>query len=223
MANNLTFSLINESISYENLLAIDSITLEIEKGEKVALLGKSGSGKSTLLKRMYELQETSSSFIPQELGLVNNLSVFHNVYISQLDYNSFFYNIRNLIKPIKKEVDSISNVLNKLLLDDKIFNKSQNLSGGQKQRVAIARALYAKKDILLADEPISALDEYLSRKVINLLNNSYETVICTLHNVELAVENFDRVIGLKDGRLLLDKKCEDLTIEDREELYYAVK
>jgi len=219
----LTFSLINESISYENLLAIDSITLEIEKGEKVALLGKSGSGKSTLLKRMYELQETSSSFIPQELGLVNNLSVFHNVYISQLDYNSFFYNIRNLIKPIKKEVDSISNVLNKLLLDDKIFNKSQNLSGGQKQRVAIARALYAKKDILLADEPISALDEYLSRKVINLLNNSYETVICTLHNVELAVENFDRVIGLKDGRLLLDKKCEDLTIEDREELYYAVK
>ena len=219
----MSFSLIDESITYDDLLAIDSITLEIEKGEKVALLGKSGSGKSTLLKRMYELQKTSSSYIPQELGLVDNLSVFHNVYISQLDSNSFFYNIRNLIKPIKSEVDSISNVLNKLLLEDKIFIKSQNLSGGQKQRVAIARALYGQNEILLADEPISALDEYLSRKVVNLLKNSYETVICTLHDVELAVENFDRVIGLKDGKLLLDKRCEDLTQEDREELYYAVE
>lgn len=219
----MAFSLINESISYDDLLAIDSITLEIEKGEKVALLGKSGSGKSTLLKRMYELQKTSCSYIPQELGLVDNLSVFHNVYISQLDSNSFFYNIRNLIKPIKNEVDNISNVLNKLLLDDKIFIKSKNLSGGQKQRVAIARALYGQNEILLADEPISALDEYLSRKVVNLLKNSYETVICTLHDVELAVENFDRVIGLKDGKLLLDKRCEDLTQEDREELYYAVR
>ncbi len=179
--------------------------------------------KSTLLKRMYELQDTNSSYIPQELGLVNNLSVFHNVYISQLDSNSFFYNIRNLIKPAKEEIDNISNILNKLLLDDKIFIKSQNLSGGQKQRVAIARALYGENEILLADEPISALDEYLSRKVVNLLKNSYETVICTLHDVELAVENFDRVIGLKDGKLLLDKRCEDLTQEDREELYYAVE
>lgn len=216
------FYLINESISYGDLLAIDSITLDIEKGEKVAILGKSGSGKSTLLKRMYELQKQSSSYIPQELGLVDNLSVFHNVYISKLDSNSFFYNILNLIKPIKIEEDNISNVLNKLLLEDKIFTKSKNLSGGQKQRVAIARALYGRNKILLADEPISALDEYLSRKVVNLLNNSYETVICTLHDVELAVENFDRVIGLKDGKLLLDKRCEDLTQEDREELYYAV-
>lgn len=219
----MSFSLINESISYEDLLAIDSISLEIKKGEKIALLGKSGSGKSTLLKRLYELQETKSSYIPQELGLVNNLSVFHNVYISKLDTNSFFYNIRNLIFPIKNEVNNISNVLSKLLLEDKIFIKSQNLSGGQKQRVAIARALYSKNEILLADEPISALDEFLSRKVVSILKESFTTVICTLHDVELAVENFDRVIGLKNGKLLLDKKCKDLTKEDREELYYAVE
>ncbi len=220
--NTIAFSFINESISYEDLLAIDSISLEIKKGEKIALLGKSGSGKSTLLKRMYELQDTNSSYIPQELGLVDNLSVFHNVYISQLDHNSLFYNIRNLIKPIKNEVDNISNVLNKLLLDDKIFIKSQNLSGGQKQRVAIARSLYSKNKILLADEPISALDEFLSKKVVSILNDSFSTVVCTLHNVDLAVENFDRVIGLKDGKLLLDKRCEDLTQEDREKLYHAV-
>ncbi|MGB6328237.1 MAG: ATP-binding cassette domain-containing protein [Halarcobacter sp.] len=220
---NIAFSFTNESISYNSLLAIDSITLEIKEGEKIALLGKSGSGKSTLLKRMYELQEEKSSYIPQELGLVNNLSVFHNVYISQLDSNSLFYNIRNLIMPVKNEISNISNILSKLLLEDKIFIKSQNLSGGQKQRVAIARALYSQKKILLADEPVSALDEYLSKKVVNILSTSYETVICTLHNVDLALENFDRVIGLKNGKLLLDKRCEDLTQEDRENLYHAVE
>ena len=219
----MAYNFVNESISYDSFLAIDSVTLNIQKGEKVALLGKSGSGKSTLLKRMYELQKHSSSYIPQELGLVNNLCVFHNVYISQLDNNSFFYNIRNLIKPVQAEVNNISNVLKDLLLDDKLFIKSINLSGGQKQRVAIARALYAKKDILLADEPISALDEYLSKKTIDILTSSHETVICTLHNVDLAIEGFDRVIGLKNGKLLLDKRCEDLTKKDREELYYAVE
>ncbi|MCP4971893.1 MAG: ATP-binding cassette domain-containing protein [Arcobacter sp.] len=219
----MAFNFENETISYENLIAINSLTLNIKKGEKVALLGKSGSGKSTLLKRMYELQNESSSYIPQELGLVNNLSVFHNVYISKLDTNSLFYNLRNLLKPVKKEISGISNVLNELLLDDKIFVKSHNLSGGQKQRVAIARALYEEKNILLADEPISALDEFLSKKVVSKLTSSFDTVVCTLHNVDLALENFDRVIGLKSGKLLLDKKCEEITIQDREALYNATK
>lgn len=219
----MAFNFENETILYDDLIAINDLTLNIKKGEKVALLGKSGSGKSTLLKRMYELQNNSSSYIPQELGLVNNLSVFHNVYISQLDTNSLFYNFRNLIRPVKKEISGISNVLNELLLDDKIFVKSHNLSGGQKQRVAIARALYEKKNILLADEPISALDEFLSKKVVRKLTDSFETVICTLHNVDLALENFDRVIGLKSGKLLLDKKCEDITTQDREALYNATK
>lgn len=219
----MAFNFKEESIFYEDFLAIDSLNLDIKKGEKVALLGKSGSGKSTLLKRMYELQNKKSSYIPQELGLVDNLSVFHNVYISQLDKNSLFYNIRNLIKPIAKEKDGISNILKDLLINDKIDEKAQNLSGGQKQRVAIARALYSKKDILLADEPVSALDEFLSKRVVQRLVNSHETVICTLHNVDLALSGFDRVIGLKNGKLILDKKCEYLTQEDREELYHAVE
>lgn len=219
----MAFNFENETLFYDNLIAINALTLNIKKGEKVALLGKSGSGKSTLLKRMYELQNENSSYIPQELGLVNNLSVFHNVYISKLDSNSLFYNLKNLIKPAKKEISGITNVLNALLLDDKIFVKSHNLSGGQKQRVAIARALYEKKNILLADEPISALDEFLSKKIVNKLTSSFETVICTLHNVDLALENFDRIIGLKEGKLLLDKKCEDITTQDREALYNATK
>ncbi|RXK06007.1 ATP-binding cassette domain-containing protein [Halarcobacter bivalviorum] len=219
----MAFNLVNESIYYDSFKAIDSLTLNIQKGEKVALLGKSGSGKSTLLKRMFELQRDSSSYIPQELGLVNNLSVFHNVYISKLDTNSFFYNIRNFIYPSKTQVSGISNILKDLLLEDKLFTKSLNLSGGQRQRVAIARAMYGQNEILLADEPVSALDEFLSKRVIEKLNSSFETVVCTMHNVDLAIENFDRVIGLKDGEVLVDKASSALTSEDRNRLYYATK
>ncbi len=219
----MAFNLVNESIYYDSFKAIDSLTLNIQKGEKVALLGKSGSGKSTLLKRMFELQRDSSSYIPQELGLVNNLSVFHNVYISKLDTNSFFYNIRNFIYPCKTQVSGISNILKDLLLEDKLFTKSLNLSGGQRQRVAIARAMYGQNEILLADEPVSALDEFLSKRVIEKLNSSFETVVCTMHNVDLAIENFDRVIGLKDGEVLVDKASSALTSEDRNRLYYATK
>ncbi|APW65350.1 hypothetical protein LPB137_05565 [Poseidonibacter parvus] len=217
----MAFYLQNESISYFDTVILDSLSLEIKKGEKVALLGKSGSGKSTLIKRLYELKKDESSYIPQELGLVNNLSVFHNVYLARLDDYSTFYNIRNLIKPASKEVEQIKNILIDFDLEDKIFVKNHDLSGGQKQRSAIARSIYNQKDILLADEPISALDEYLSSKVLEVLNQKFETIVCALHNVDLAVEHFDRVIGLKNGKVLVDKKCTELTNEDRQKLYYV--
>ena len=217
----MAFYLQNESISYFDTVILDSLSLEIKKGEKVALLGKSGSGKSTLIKRLYELQKDESSYIPQELGLVNNLSVFHNVYIARLDDYSTFYNIRNLIKPASKEVELIRNILEEFDLEDKIFVKNHDLSGGQKQRTAIARSIYNQKKILLADEPISALDEYLSSKVLQVLDKKYETIVCAIHNVDLAVKNFERVIGLKNGKILVDKKCSELTHEDRQKLYYV--
>ena len=217
----MAFYLQNESISYFETVILDSLSLEIKKGEKVALLGKSGSGKSTLIKRLYELKKDEASYIPQELGLVNNLSVFHNVYLARLDDYSTFYNIRNLIKPASKEVEAIKTILNSFDLEDKIFVKNHDLSGGQKQRTAIARSIFNQKNILLADEPISALDEYLSSKVLQTLNEKFETIVCALHNVDLAVEHFDRVIGLKNGKILVDKKCTELTNDDRQKLYYV--
>lgn len=217
----MAFYLQNESISYANSVILDSLNLEIKKGEKVALLGKSGSGKSTLIKRLFELKKDEVSYISQELALVNNLSTFHNIYISKLDSFSTFYNIRNLIKPAKKEINIIKDILKEFDLEDKLFTKNHDLSGGQKQRTAICRAMYNPQKILLADEPISALDEYLSSKVLKILRKEFETIVCALHNVELAIENFDRVIGLKDGKVLLDKKCSDLNQEDRQKLYYV--
>lgn len=217
----MAFDLQDESISYEDKTILDSLTLRIKHGEKVALLGKSGSGKSTLLKRLYDLKKEQTSYIPQELSLVNNLSIFHNVYLARLDSYSTFYNIRNLFKPAKLQIQNISELLKDFDLNDKLFTKTHSLSGGQRQRVAISRAIYKQNPILLADEPISALDENLSARVLIRLNNSFETIVCALHNVDLAVKNFDRVIGLKNSKIIIDKKCCDLNDDDRQKLYYV--
>lgn len=211
----------NETISYNNKIVLDNISLSIKEGEKVALLGKSGSGKSTLLKKLYELDSHNISYIPQELGLVNSLSVFHNVYISNLDKYSTFYNIRNLIKPAKKEIDIIAPLLKELHMQELIFKKCGELSGGQKQRTAISRAILQGNKILLADEPISALDEFVTKKVLNSISNKFNTIVCALHNVDVALEYYDRIIGIKNGKIVLDKVCSEITNKDTQHLYHV--
>jgi phosphonate transport system ATP-binding protein len=219
----MAFCLENHTISYGEIDILNNINLSIKKGEKIALLGKSGSGKSTLLKNLFDLEKSKSSYIPQELGLINNLSVFHNIYMEHLDTNSTFYNIRNLIKPAKKELIIVDDILEKLFLNDKILSKVSQLSGGQKQRTAIARSLNDDKQILLADEPISALDENLSQVVMDRVKEKFETVVCALHNVDIALKNFDRIIGLNNGQIVLDKCSSEITSLDTTMLYNVCK
>lgn len=217
----MIFNLENETISYENKKVLDSINLSVKKGEKIALLGKSGSGKSTLLKRLYELKSDEVSYLPQDLGLVHNLSAYHNIYTARLEQKSTIYNLINLIRPFKQNMDEIVKILKELETEDKLLTKSLNLSGGQKQRVAIAKSIYSQKKVLLADEPISALDEYICKKSIALLHKSFETIICAIHDVKIAIESFDRVIGIKNGKIILDKLSCDINIEDTKKLYYV--
>jgi len=212
-------TLLNETIAYKEKIVFDSISLSIKKGEKVALLGKSGSGKSTLLKRLYDTSPEQISYIPQELGLVNSLSVFHNIYISNLDRYGTLYNIRNLIKPAQKEIDIIMPILKDLDMSELLFKRCGELSGGQKQRTAIGRAILRGDKILLADEPISALDEHITIKVLENIVEKFETIVCALHNVDIALEYYDRVIGIKDGQIVLDKACCDITSVDTKALY----
>jgi len=210
-----------ESLYYKDKIVLDNISLSINKGEKVALLGKSGSGKSTLLKRLYELNPQDSSYIPQELGLVNSLSVFHNIYIANLDKYSTFYNIRNLIKPAQQEINIIEPILEELYMGELMFQKAGELSGGQKQRTAIGRAMLEGHKVLLADEPISALDEFVTQKVLSSIASKFETIVCALHNVDVALEYYDRVIGIKDGKIVLDKQCSHITNADTQHLYHV--
>ena len=99
------FSLKNATITYNGHTILSDISLNIEKGTKTALVGQSGAGKSTLLTQLYKLSDFEVALVPQELGLVTNLSVFHNIYMGRLNHYQTYYNILNLIKPLKKEVE----------------------------------------------------------------------------------------------------------------------
>ena len=102
------------------------------------------------LKRLYEMKSDEVSYLPQDLGLVNQLSSYHNIYTSKLQDNSTFYNLINLVKPFKRNLDEVQKILKELYIEDKLLTKSFNLSGGQKQRVAIAKSIYSKKRYFLS-------------------------------------------------------------------------
>lgn len=203
------------SVTYQGKTALSDITLHIQKGQKLALVGHSGSGKSTLLKLLYEQQVINPALIPQDYGLVQNLSVFHNVYMGQLGRRPSWYNLVNLIKPLKQPVKEITGILRKVQLLDKLFEPVAQLSGGQQQRTAIARAMLHNGNILLADEPVSSLDEAQSQLIMQHLCKQFETVVFSLHDVDLALKFCDRIIGLNQGQVVIDASTDSL---DRRQL-----
>ncbi len=211
------------NVTYENKLALSNINLHLQAGQKLALIGHSGSGKSTLLKTLYENQHkkhlSQTALIPQDYGLVQNLSVFHNVFMGQLDRQSTWYNLVNLIRPFAKPVAEISSILKLLQLEDKLFEPIAKLSGGQQQRTAIARAINQTNHILLADEPISSLDEKQSHRVMALLCQHFDTLVFSLHDVDVALKYCDRIIGLAQGKIMIDADIKDVTRADLLKLY----
>jgi phosphonate transport system ATP-binding protein len=200
---------------------LHDVTVAIEAGERVALVGESGAGKSTLLSLLYRHCGPAAAWVPQELGLVPSLSVFHNVYMGRLDRYGWPVNLRNLLRPARGEIEAVSAVLSRLRLEDKLFAAAGELSGGQQQRTAIGRALYRGCAIVLADEPVSAIDEHQSREVLNTLSEAFGTMVLALHDRELALAYADRVIGLKDGRIVLDAPTDGMAPADLDFLYRA--
>ncbi|MBC8451760.1 MAG: ATP-binding cassette domain-containing protein, partial [Rhodospirillaceae bacterium] len=169
------FELRDATVSYDGNTVLNRITLQIERGERVALVGRSGVGKSTLLHLLYEQSRATSALVPQDPGLVRSLSVFHNVFMGRLNQNSVWYNLTNLVMPRHQEVDDIRALLVSLEMDDKLFQPAGELSGGQQQRTSVARALYRKGEALLADEPVSSVDEHQSQSVLRSINSAYDT------------------------------------------------
>jgi len=207
------------SVNYENKIILQDINLHINAGETLALVGHSGSGKSSLLKLLYENQKFNSALIPQEYGLVLSLSVFHNVFMGQLGQRPVWYNLLNLVKPLSEPVAQIKNILQQLQLEEKLFEPVAKLSGGQQQRTAIARALFHDGKILLADEPVSSLDETQSQLVMSVLCSQFETIIFSLHDVDLALKFCDRIIGLDHGKIVIDGPARDLNRAELLKLY----
>jgi phosphonate transport system ATP-binding protein len=213
------FNLAAENVAYENNVVLKNINLQIDRGEKVALVGPSGAGKTTLLRRLYNSVADQSAYVDQHYALVPQLSAFHNIYTGQLDQHSTLHNLLNLIKPQKKVLGEITPILYALGMEEKIFEKVGAMSGGQQQRVAVARAIYRGEDILLADEPIASVDPHQAGTVMEIIIQNTETVVVSLHAVEFALKFAKRIVGLSDGEIQFDLPTGEVTQTMLKDLY----
>ena len=211
----------DEVAGYQGKTILRNLTLSIEAGERIGLVGESGAGKSTLLRLIYERCRDQAALVPQDSGLVQSLSVFHNVYMGRLHINSVWRNFRNLLKPARDDMATVRPIVEELRLEEKIFSPVAELSGGQQQRTAVGRALYNTGDVLLGDEPVSAVDEHQARDILATVNDKKQTVVLALHDRTLALEFTDRVVGIRDGRIVLDEATAGMVPGDLNDLYRA--
>ncbi len=211
----------DEVAGYQGKTILRDLTLSIEAGERIGLVGESGAGKSTLLRLIYERCRDQAALVPQDSGLVQSLSVFHNVYMGRLHTHSVWRNFRNLLKPARDDIATVRPIVEELRLEEKFFSPVAELSGGQQQRTAVGRALYNTGDVLIGDEPVSAVDEHQARYILGTLNNQKKTVVLAMHDRALALEFTDRVVGIRDGRIVLDAATAGMVPGDLDDLYKA--
>lgn len=230
--------------------ALDGVDLTVPAGQMLAILGPSGSGKSTLLRTLNGLVAPTSGtvevlgcdvghahgrqirtlrrgvgFIFQQFGLVGRLTVLENVLSGALG-RIRFPRFGVLSYPRSLRLEALAQ-LDRVGLGSRAFQRSDTLSGGQQQRAAIARTLMQHPVLLLADEPVASLDPETSAAVMELLlricQEEHLTVIASLHQVELARGWADRMVGLRDGRTVLDARPQDITSEEIMEIYRGAR
>lgn len=209
----------DETVGYRDKAVLRNVSFSIEPGDRIALVGESGVGKTTLLRLIYEKCQGRAALVPQDHGLVEALSVFHNVYMGRLHEYSVWRNFRNLLFPARADIAAVEPLLDDLRLVDKLRTPVGELSGGQKQRTAVGRAMFNRGDILIADEPVSSVDEHQAREILSLINSRKDTVVLAMHDRALAIEFASRLIGLKYGRVVFDAPSAGLKPEDLDSLY----
>ncbi len=215
------FELHRANVAYGKQVALRNISLRIEDGEQVALIGPSGAGKTTLLNTLYQQRPQEASFVHQHYALVPQLSAFHNVYMGRLDHYPFWKNLHNLVWPRRDTKAEIVPLLSDLGLAPFMFKRVGALSGGQQQRTAIARAMYRASQVMFADEPVSSVDPHQAGTVLELIMKTQRTVILSLHAVELALEFAQRIIGLRNGSIAFDLPARQVSAARLTELYQS--
>lgn len=195
------------------------IDLRIQPGDRIALLGKSGAGKSTLLAAVRQAQESHCAWCPQAPALVPSLSTYHNIYTGGLQRHNALYNAINLLRPWPERLAEITRLCEPLAIAGLLHGPAGELSGGQQQRVSLARAAWQRRPWLLADEPVSALDEQQAEAALGWLLDRHQGGLIALHHVALAESLCNRVIGLRDGRIQFDKPIAAFTAADQAALY----
>jgi len=217
----------------QQVLALNGVTLEVRPGEQIALLGQSGAGKTTLFRLLNgTLRPTAGSVvfdgcdtaslsnrglramrrrvgtIYQQHHLVPSLTALENTLCGALGRMSLLTTLRSIFRPAKTDLEHAMRALELVGLADKRAARADELSGGQQQRLAAARVLMQSPDVILADEPTASLDPELAESMTSLLaglaRDGRKTLIMAVHKVELALEHFPRVVGLRAGSLSFD-------------------
>ena len=234
------------SKSFGGKPAVEGVSLTIEGGTFVGVIGRSGAGKSTLLRMINRLVEPSSgrvlfgdievtalrgkalnqwrsraAMVFQQFNLVDRLDVLTNVLMGRLEYCSTLRSLAGLWREEDKVMALAA--LEQFEMADVAAQRAGTLSGGQQQRVALARALVQEPELILADEPIASLDPRNTQTVMNALRTMNQqlgmTVMCNLHSVEMARAYCDRLVGMSAGRVVFDGSPQALTETVIRDLY----
>lgn len=229
-------------------IAVDTANIQINEPAMIGIIGRSGAGKSTLLRMLNRLSDASDgeilfededvtamrgaarrqwqsrcAMIFQQFNLVPRMDVVSNVLHGTLNRRSTLATMFNLYpgSDIHKAID----ILDRLGIAEQAPKRAEALSGGQQQRVAIARALMQDPAIILADEPIASLDPMNAQVVMQSLRDIHEEdgrmVIANLHTLDTARRYCDRVIGMRDGRIVFDGTPAQLTTGVARDIYGA--
>ncbi len=226
--------------------ALADVSLAAARGERIAVIGPSGAGKTTLLRLLgaalrptdgvLSLLDAAPWALPAgELrGLRARIGVVHQapplpqrqrvvtaVLAGRLGQWPLWRSVASLLYPL--DIAGARAALARLDLGDRLFDRCDRISGGQLQRVGIARVLYQQPDLVLADEPVSALDPALARQAVRVLVQDATarnaTLVASLHAVDLALAEFPRVVGVRDGRIAFDLPATDVSEARLRELY----
>ena len=226
--------------------ALRGLTLAVAAGEQLAVIGPSGAGKTTLLHLLacalppssgsvqlggrnpwqlprHQLQRLRGELFlaPQVPPLPPRQRVVTAVLAGRLPQIGLWQSLRSLFYPTA--IAAADTALARFDLSDKLFARVDRLSGGERQRVGLARALVTEASLLLVDEPLSALDPTRGQQALSSLTQAARergaTLVCTLHHVEMALQHFPRIIGLRDGELAFDLPAAQVTPERLQTLY----
>lgn len=233
---------------YGEHTAIADISFTVHEGEFVVLIGPSGAGKSTLLRSINRMIEPTSGHVRfdgmqvdaldkkglrelrrkigmifQHYNLVDRLSVIENVLHGRLGYKSILTGSLGMYQAQEKE--RAMELITMLGLEEHTYKRADQLSGGQKQRVGIARALIQNPRLLLGDEPIASLDPKAAKTIMDYLKSIAHTLnismIISLHQVQVALTYADRVLAVRQGRIVYDGLPRDLSLERVRDIYGA--
>jgi phosphonate transport system ATP-binding protein len=229
-------------------VAVDSAAFTVGRPAMIGIIGRSGAGKSTFLRMVNRLTDATSgrivfegrnileltgkakrawqsdcAMIFQQFNLVPRMDVVSNVLHGTLNKRSTMATMFNLFP--QQDIHRAIEILDRLGIAEQASKRAEALSGGQQQRVAIARALMQDPKIILADEPIASLDPMNAQIVMDALRRIHEEdgrmVICNLHTLDTARRYCDRVIGMRDGRIVFDGAPAQLTTDVAREIYGA--